>query len=121
MSGQPTGLVVISDPQGFLRATVCHHLSLQGMLAVVDDLEARTKGGDSPRILLDLFYVQPPGPVEQPIVGEHMARHLSQCHKVASIVAPGTRTGISEQVARRLHLDLRVFTSEADGVAWVTS
>jgi hypothetical protein len=75
MSRQRAGLVVTLEPQGFVRATVSHHLSLQGIVWWTTSKSGR--GGRQPRMLLDLSYAQPPGPVEETIVGEHMARQLS--------------------------------------------
>lgn len=121
MSGQLAGLVITTDPRGFIRATVPSTRSFQWMLAAVEPLKVAIERGACSRALLDLSCVQPPGVVEQAILGEHLARRLSQCEKVASVVAHGTRTGTSEQVAQRLNLALRVFTSETDAIAWLTS
>lgn len=122
MNGHLAGLVVTTDPGGFTRATAPSRVSLQWMLAAVDHLVEITKGSESSRVLLDLSRVmQPPGLVEQAIIGEHLARKLSHCAKVASVVADGTRTGTSERVAHRLDLALRVFTGEREAIAWLRS
>lgn len=123
MDGLPPGLLVMSDARGFLRATVPDAVSLQWLLAAADHVEAVTRRTPQARVLLDLSKVQQPpgGIVEQTIVGEHIARHLAHCHRAASLVAAGTRTGITEQVARRLNLPLRVFVDEVDAIAWLTS
>jgi hypothetical protein len=123
VDGIPPGLVVVTDPRGFLRATVPDSVSLQWLLAAVDQVESVTRRTPHSRVLLDLSQVaRPPGGVvEQSIVGEHIARHLAHCRKVASLVAHGTRTGVTEQVAQRLNLPLRVFIDEGDAIAWLTS
>lgn len=122
MNGKLAGFVVNTDPCGFFRATVPSHVTLQWLLAAVDHLEELTKHTERPRVLSDLSrVVQPPGRVEQAIFGEHLARKLSHCYKVASLVALGTRTGTSEQVAQRLNLALRVFTEEGEAIGWLTN
>lgn len=122
MNRPSAALVVVVDARGFLRATAPAVVTLQLLLAAVDYVEGMTKHTQGSRVLLDLSQVvRPPGMVEQTIFGEHLARHLAHCDKVASVVALGTRTGISEQVAQRLNLALRVFTDESDAIAWVTS
>lgn len=121
MTGQPLGFHVTSDSGGFIRVSVPCDRSFQWMLAAVDRLKDVLDRGVRLRVLLDLSCVQPPGLVEQAILGEHLARKLSHCDKVASLVSQGTRTGTSEQVAQRLNLALRVFTVEADAIAWLTN
>lgn len=121
MNGQLAGFVVTTDPTGFVRATVPSGSSFKWMLAAVDHLMEVMQGAVRSRVLLDLSRVQPPGLVEQAILGEHLARKLSKCDKVASLVAHGTRTGASEHVAQRLNLSLRVFTDEREAIAWLTS
>lgn len=121
MSGQLAGLVIATDPSGFIRATVPSGSSFQWMLAAVENLKEAVEHGACSRALVDLSCVRPPGLVEQAILGEHLARALSRCEKIASVVAHGTRTGTSEQVAQRLNLALRVFTNEPDAIAWLTN
>jgi hypothetical protein len=123
VSALPPSLVVDIDARGFVRATVPDAVSLQWLLVAVDHVEAVTRQRPHSRVLLDLSQVlRPPGGVvEQTIVGEHIARHLAHCHKVASFVAQDTRSGITEQVAQRLNLPLRVFVDEDEAIAWLTS
>jgi hypothetical protein len=123
VSALPPELVLETDARGFLRATVPDAVSLQWLLAAVDRVEAVTRQVPHSRVLLDLSQVlqAPGGLVEQTIVGEHIARHLAHCDKVASFVAQGTRSGITEQVAQRLNLALRVFVDEGPAIAWLTS
>lgn len=121
MTGELAGFVVTTEPSGFIRATVPSESSFQWMLAAVDHLKERMEGAECARVLIDLSRVLPPGLVEQAILGEHLARNLSHCVKVASLVAHGTRTGTSEHVAQRLNLALRVFTDEREAIGWLTS
>jgi hypothetical protein len=119
----PPGLFLVTEPRGFLRAIVPDAVSLQWLLAAVDHIEAVTKLTPRARVMLDLSQVlqSPGGLVERTIFGEHIARHLAHCDRVASFIAPGTQTGVAEQVAQRLNLPLRVFVDEGATVAWLTS
>jgi hypothetical protein len=92
------------------------------MLTALDELSRSTKGRPAPDFLVDLRAVSPvPGMVEQTILGEHIAEKLVHARRVASLVAEGTKTGYSERVARRLGLELRVFTSETEALEWLGS
>lgn len=52
-------------------------------------------------------------------VGEQVARHLRHLQRIASVV-PGDRlTRASEKTARQSGVNLSVFTSEAEAVAWL--
>lgn len=121
MTGQLPGFIVTIDQSGFFRATPPSGSSFKTMLTTVDHLREVMEGAECSRLLLDLSRVEPPGLVEQAIFGEHLARNLSHCDKVASLVAHGMRTGTSEHVAQRLNLPLRVFTDEREAIGWLTS
>ena len=115
-------VTVLADPAGFLRASAPAGASLRWLLAAIDELRQATIGRTAAKLLVDLRAVNPPpSAVEQSIIGEHVAHQLAHLHKLASLVAEGTRTGMSERVARSLHLDLHVFTSEPDAIRWLTS
>jgi hypothetical protein len=52
-------------------------------------------------------------------VGEQVVRHLHHLHRIASVV-PGDRiTRASEKTARQSGVNLTVFTSEAEAIAWL--
>jgi len=122
MAAPSSTVTLLADPAGFLRATAPAGVTLRWLLAAVDELHQATIGRAGAKLLVDLRAINPPpSPVEQSILGEHVARQLAHLDKLASLVAEGTRTGMSERVARQLHLDLHVFTSEPDAVRWLTS
>jgi hypothetical protein len=54
-------------------------------------------------------------------VGEEAARQLQHLQRIASLVPPDRLTRASEKTARRSGLNLTVFTSEEEAVAWLLS
>jgi hypothetical protein len=113
-------VLLVPDDAGFVRVTCPPEVSLRWLLAAIDQVRAATERARGLRILVDLSAVaSPPGRTEQLLVGEHVARQLAHVEKLASLVAPGTRSGLSEAVARRLRLNLRVFTSQAEAIGWL--
>lgn len=122
MTRQDGRLISIDERGGVLFAAAPTDATLRWFLAALDELSQSTRGRPAPRILVDLRAVNPvPGMVEQTIIGEHLAQKLLHAHRVATLVAEGTKTGYSESVARRLGLELRVFTVETEAVEWLGS
>lgn len=120
MAVGPHGVSVAQERDGLLRVTLPPQLAFAGFLATIDFLRDVTRAQPRARLLLDLRAVDPPpGIVEQAIIGEHLAREMQHAWKLASVVAPGTRTGTTERVARGFRLDLRVFESEAEALRWI--
>jgi hypothetical protein len=112
----------LNERGGILFAPAPADAPLRWLLAAIDELAKSTKGRPAPDILVDLRAVSPvPGMVEQTIIGEHLAQQLVHARRVATLVAEGTKTGYSERVARRLGLELKVFTSEPEAVEWLKS
>ncbi|MBK6006616.1 hypothetical protein JJB11_10975 [Ramlibacter ginsenosidimutans] len=113
-------LTITADAAGFLRVSCPATADLRWLLAAIDELHHMTVRRPGIRLLADLSAViAPPGMTEQLLVGEHAARRLGHLTKVASLVASGTRSGLSEGVARKLRLSLRVFTIEAEAIRWL--
>lgn len=52
-------------------------------------------------------------------IGEEVARHLQHLEKLASVVPADKITHTSEKVALRHGVQLRVFTSLGDAIAWL--
>lgn len=72
------------------------------------------------RALLDLRGVRTlTAFTEHYAVGEEVARQLQHLHRIASVVPPDRITRASEKTARRRGINLVVFTSEAEAVAWL--
>jgi hypothetical protein len=122
MSVPSPAVMLIEDPGGFLRAAAPADATFRWMLAAIDEVAIKTASRRALRLLFDLSAIVPaPSVVAQTILGEHVARQLGHAEKVASLVAEGTRTGLSERVAQGLGLRLRVFTSETEAVDWLRS
>ena len=122
MSAPIPAVVLAEDTRGFATAAAPPNVTFRWMLAAVDDVARATNGRRALRLLLDVSAVVPaPSMVAQTILGEHLARQFAHAQKVASLVAEGTKTGFSERVAQSLGLRFKVFTSEAEAVAWLTS
>lgn len=116
----PHGVSVAQEADGLLRITLPPRIAFAGLLATIDFVRDLTRSHPHARLLLDLRRIDPaPGLVEQAIIGEHLAREMQHAGKLASVVAPGTRTGTTERVARGFNLDLRVFESEAEALRWI--
>lgn len=113
-------LTITADAVGFLRVSCPATVNLRWLLAAIDELHQLTVRRRGARVLADLSAViAPPGMTEQLLVGEHAARRLGHLAKVASLVASGTRSGLSEGVARKLRLNLQVFTVEVEAIRWL--
>ena len=54
-------------------------------------------------------------------IGEEVSRQLGKLHRIASIVDPDRITRASEKTARRSGVNLTVFTTEAEAIAWLLS
>lgn len=119
MSAQFSEVIAIEELDGFMRVGVSAGATFRSLLHGIDTIAAGMHGRDAVRVLIDLSRVTPPGPVEQAILGEHVARQLSRAERIASLVATGTKTGISGRVAQGLGLQLQTFTSEAEAVQWL--
>lgn len=52
-------------------------------------------------------------------IGERVVMVCNALDKAASVVRPDRRTGTSEKVAQKKGVQLRVFTSKAEAVAWL--
>lgn len=81
-------------------------------------------GGVSPhwaerRLLVDLRGVRSLRAfTEHYAIGEATARCLGHLRKIASVVPADRITRASEKTTRRAGVDLTVFTSEAEAIAW---
>ena len=121
LSGMSPEVRLVADAAGFVRVICPPEAGLRWLLAAIDEVRTLTGRTRGLRILADLSHVEtPPGATEQLLVGEHAARQLAHVERLASVVAVGTRSGLSEGVARKLRLNLKVFTSDAEAVRWLT-
>jgi len=93
---------------------------LESAEPVLRQLEQRTRQHGDKRLLVNLMDVVGTfGPQEQQAIGMLAARHLSHLEKLASLVPEDKITRVSEQVAQSAGMQLRVFTSLTEAVAWL--
>ncbi|MDP3759248.1 MAG: hypothetical protein Q8R01_01870 [Ramlibacter sp.] len=85
------------------------------------DLVATVAGkGRYRRAVLDLLGVEIALTFTEHLqLGAHAAEHLRDLERVASIVSVQNRKGTSEKAAQKLGLQLRTFTSLAEGLRWI--
>jgi hypothetical protein len=93
---------------------------LESAEPVLRQIEKRTRQHDDKRLLVNLMDVVGTfGPKEQQAIGMLATRYLSHLERVASLVPEEKITRVSEQVAQSAGMQLRVFTSFTDAVAWL--
>lgn len=96
--------------------------SLGQFYSCIELLSVESAGWPHRRLLVDLRGVTTLHSfTEQFAIGEEAARRLGHLRKIASVVPEGRRTRNSERPARRQGLNLLVFTSEEEAVAWLCS
>jgi hypothetical protein len=96
--------------------------SLADMYELVNLVAAETLRLEATRLKVDLREVhQDFRFTEHFALGEKANSAFAHLQKVASLVAPGTRRGTSEQVARLQGRQLRVFTSDEECDAWLSA
>jgi hypothetical protein len=106
----------------FNLAQVSGLVSLAAWEKLLGELGEATQGTPSDRLVLDLAGLLGwLGVPERQAVGALMATHLGRMKKVAGVIQAEKIAGVVEAQARRDGLDLRMFSSHDDAVAWVTS
>jgi hypothetical protein len=94
--------------------------TLDEFLVFVAEMGVQSPGWPGRIALFDLRSVRTlKAFTEHYAIGEAVARHLAHMHKIASVV-PGDRlTRASEKTAKRSGVNLTVFTSEGEAIAWL--
>lgn len=112
----------ISLNDDFTLAHINGLVSLAAWEKMLSELGEATQGAPSDRLVLDLAgLVGWLGVPERQRVGALMATHLGRMKKVAGVIQAEKIVGVVEGQARRDGLDLRLFSSHDEAVAWVTS
>ena len=94
--------------------------SLGQFLSFVQLMGVETSGWTVRRVLFDLRGIRNfTSFTEHYAIGEEVARQLKHLHRIASVVDPDRITRASEKTARRSGVNLVVFTSEAEALAWL--
>jgi hypothetical protein len=74
------------------------------------------------RALLNLLGVEIDFPLSVHLqLGMYAADKLRALERVASVVPPHRRTGSSERAAQKMGLQLRTFTTVAEGMEWIAA
>ena len=102
------------EDDAFVRITLTDSFGLREMMALADSAPS----DDKRPILVDASALSKAGPVEHALMGEHVARVMPD-RKVAVVIGESAVSYNSERAARRAGMDLRVFTSEQEALAWL--
>ena len=95
---------------------------IEESVGVLEDLSRHTRASGARRLLINLLDVVGTfGRDEQLTIGLLAHRHLAHLERVASLVPEEKLTRVSEAAARAQGMELRVFTSLPDALAWLTS
>jgi len=91
---------------------------LRALLAAIEKGRDKAASAPTKRVLVDLMSLaQEPGQVESLLLSHHVGMHLAQLDRIAILIA--NRTGLGERVAQGLGVNMRVFTSRDEAVAWL--
>lgn len=105
----------------YLAARVSGPAVLSDIFNMIAMLGETTLGSGVRRLLVDLREVQETFRfTDHFAMGERAARDLAHLERVASLVQPSRRTGASERVANKAGVTLRVFTDQAQAIAWLS-
>ncbi|MBE7939525.1 MULTISPECIES: STAS/SEC14 domain-containing protein [Ramlibacter] len=96
-------------------------VSVEAWASVLEDLDRSLQAhAGPPRLLMDLTpllgYLGVP---ERQAVGALMAHHLARMHKVALVVQAHKISNVVHDEAQRQGLDLRLFSSKREALAWI--
>jgi hypothetical protein len=91
---------------------------MRSLLGSIESGRDRATSGGSKRVLVDLLLVErEPGEIESLLLSHHVGVHLACLERIAIVIAH--RTGLGERVAQHLGVNMRVFTSRNEAVAWL--
>jgi hypothetical protein len=104
--------------EGYLKATFAGRATLDECLAMMQLVRHATIEFADTKLLLNLTPLEEAFRSEdEAVLGAHVTRAFAHLKKVASLVPPGRRTGVSQRTAGAF--PLRVFDSEKDAVGWL--
>ncbi|MBI5279789.1 MAG: STAS/SEC14 domain-containing protein [Burkholderiales bacterium] len=105
---------------GYAAARLSGAPTLDEMMAAVGSVAAESSAWPHGLLLVDLRGVTTLRAfTEQFTLGEQAAQKLGHLRRIASVVPEDRITRNSERPARKAGLDLRVFTDEAEALAWL--
>ncbi|MBI2771665.1 MAG: STAS/SEC14 domain-containing protein [Burkholderiales bacterium] len=105
----------------FVQLAVSGPAEMKNFVELVATIESETVYWSDRRVLADLRDVagRLTAP-EQVFLGELVAQNLPHLERLASLVPPDQITRNSENAAQEMGMQLRVFTSLDDAVAWLS-
>ena len=96
--------------------------TLGEFLAFLQRVGKETSAWPVKRVMFDLRGVRTLTTfTEHYAVGEESARQLHHLHRIASVVPADRITRASEKTAQRAGVNIRVFTSESEAIAWLAA
>jgi len=117
-----TFVVVTERLAEYVRITVEGEASIKDFVDLVLTTEQETVYWSDRRLMVDLRGLGGQlDPAEQVFLGELVAQNLSHLDRVASVVPAEQITRNSENAARQLGMQLRVFASDAEAAAWLAA
>lgn len=118
---RPTGFAIDTRGEGS-----CHWITVEGALSFdqmlsllhVLGVESETRGLRT--LLLDLRAVESAFQAQElAVAGREIAASFVHLRKLALLVPPNRVTGVSEHVAQREGMNMRVFSAERDALVWL--
>lgn len=117
-----TFVVVTERLAEYVRITVEGEASIKDFVELVLATEQETIYWSDRRLMVNLRGLDGQlDPGEQVFLGELVAQYLSHLERVASVVPAEQITRNSENAARQLGMQLRVFSAEDEAAAWLVS
>jgi hypothetical protein len=114
--------VVTERLPDYIRMTVAGEASIKDFVDLVLTTEQETALWSDRRAMVDLRQIKGRlDPAEQVFLGELVAQNLAHLERVASVVPADQITRNSENAAQKLGMQLRVFASDAEAAAWLTT
>jgi hypothetical protein len=104
----------------FVRVQLRGCPSLGEFLAVLQSVGSDSQRWRQDLVMIDLREVEPVYSfTDQFTIGEEVGRSLKHLRRFASVVPTSRITRVSERAANHRGANVRVFTSEAEAVAWL--
>jgi SpoIIAA-like len=110
----------VEQREGYASVRVAGGPTLGQFLSFVHLVAVESVDWPAKRVLFDLRGVRTlTSFTDHYAVGEEAARQLGHLQRVASLVPPDRITRASEKTAQQAGANLRVFTDEAEAIAWL--